>query len=215
MTGRRGLGAILATVGALFVASSAYLDWFANRTATDIPLHRLYETSVSGDAASYWRSVALPVVLVSIIAIIALIVRSRVLFAVGWLVGAVTLVLFVAMQYNDDAVDFAFGDLQAGVWQALVASGVMLLGIVIMGGPARVEVVEEEAAVRADEAAVRADEAAARADEAAVRAEPYTEPEHRVERERVETEPEHDVERERVETESYTEPEHRTEPERP
>jgi hypothetical protein len=78
-------------------------------------------------------------------------------------------VLFIAMQYNDDAVDFAFADLQAGVWQAMIALGVMLVGIIIMGGRPRPEPVPEEERV-AEETARRADEAAARADEAAGRA---------------------------------------------
>jgi hypothetical protein len=178
MTDRRDLGAILATVGALFVAASSYIDWFANRTAIDTPLHRLYETSISPPAASWWRSVALPLIVVIVVAVIGLILRSQLVFFVSWAVGAATLVLFIAMQYNDDAVDFAFADLQAGVWQSLIALGVMLFGIAIMGRPPRPEPVpeerprvrEEETTRRADEAAGRADEAAGRAAEAAGRA---------------------------------------------
>jgi hypothetical protein len=166
----------LATVAALFVTSSSYIDWFANRTAVDTPLHRLYETSVGAEAASYWRSVALPLAVVTVLGVIGLFLRSRIVFSVGWLVGAATVVLFIAMLYNDDAVDFAFADLQAGVWQAMVALGVMLIGIVLFGGQARREPVAVEARVaeekarRADEAAGRADEAAGRAAEAAGRA---------------------------------------------
>jgi hypothetical protein len=170
MTGRRDLGTILATVGALFVGASSYIDWFADRTAIDTPLHRLYETSISPPADSWWRSVAVPLIVVVIIAVIGLILRSQAVFFVSWAVGAATLVLFVAMQYNDDAVDFAFADLQAGVWQSLIALGVMLFGIAVMGRPPRPEPVPEEPGVRDEETARRADEAAARADEAAGRA---------------------------------------------
>jgi hypothetical protein len=163
MVGRRGLGAILATVAALFVTSSAYLDWFANRAANDTALRRLYDTSVGDVAASYWRSVALPLAVVTIIALIGLIVRSRLVFLAGWLVGAVTLLLYILRQANDDAVDFAIRDLQGGVWQALVALGVMLLGIAVMGGRARPEVVVREVVRPAEEAASTADETASAA----------------------------------------------------
>jgi type IV secretory pathway TrbF-like protein len=145
MSGRRTAGAVLATVAALFVTSSAYLDWFGNVTAMDTPLNRLYETSVSGDAAaSYWRSVALPLAIVTIVAVIGLIARSRLVLLVAWVVGAGTWGLFVLMLENDETVDFAFADLQAGAWQAAAALGVMLIGILIMGRPAREEVIEAE-----------------------------------------------------------------------
>lgn len=145
MSGRRTAGAVLATVAALFVTSSAYLDWFGNVTAMDTPLHRLYETSVSSEAAAnYWRSVALPLAVVTLIAVIGLIARSRFVLLVAWAVGAVTWGLFVLMLANDETVDFAFADLQAGAWQAVVALGVMLIAILIMGRPAREEVVDAE-----------------------------------------------------------------------
>jgi hypothetical protein len=171
MTGRRDLGAILATVGALFVAASSYIHWFADRTAIDTPLSRLYQTSISPPADSWWRSVAVPLIAVLVIAVVGLILRSQTVFFVSWAVGVATLALFVAMQYNDDAVEFAFADLQAGVWQSLVALVVMIFGIAIMGRPPRPEPVpEERPAVHDEETARRADEAAARADEAAGRA---------------------------------------------
>lgn len=147
MSGRRTVGAVLATVAALFVTSSAYLDWFEDVTAMDTPLHRLYETSVSADAAaSYWRSVALPLAVVTIVAVIGLIARSRFVLSVAWVVGAATWGLFVLMLANDETVEFAFADLQAGAWQAVAALGVMLVGILIMGRPPREEVVDAEEA---------------------------------------------------------------------
>ncbi|HEY9376716.1 MAG TPA: hypothetical protein VIQ02_06435, partial [Jiangellaceae bacterium] len=54
----RTLGALIGAVGALGVAASAYLDWFAGQMPTEIPLDRLFSTDVSGSASSYWTSMA-------------------------------------------------------------------------------------------------------------------------------------------------------------
>lgn len=133
MTARWISGAILALVGAVGVTASAYLDWAADRTPQDMPLDRLFQTSVSEPPSSYWTSVAVPLAIVTVLGVLGLILRSRVMLTVAWLVGLATLVLWVVMNLADDSVDFAIGDLGTGFWVCLAGLAVMLVGIASMG----------------------------------------------------------------------------------
>ncbi|HEX6328292.1 MAG TPA: hypothetical protein VFZ72_17125 [Jiangellaceae bacterium] len=138
MTARRVAGAFLALLGAVGVTASAYLNWFGDRTPEAVPLDRLFQSGVTEQASSYWTSVALPLALVTVVAVVGVILRSRIVLVVAWLIGAATLVLFVVQQANDTA-GFAIGDLQTGVWVALAGLLVMLLGVLSMGGRAHPE----------------------------------------------------------------------------
>ena len=61
VTSRTGWPApIVAALGALAVAASAYLDWYEGEMPRDMPLERLFQTEVSGGAGNYWTSVAAP-----------------------------------------------------------------------------------------------------------------------------------------------------------
>ena len=133
MTARRVAGGFLALLGAVGVTASAYLNWFDDRTPETVPIDRLFQSGVTEEASSYWTSVALPLAIVTLLAVIGLVLRSRLILVVGWLIGVATLVLFVVQQANDDA-DFSVGDLQAGAWVALAGLIVMLLGLASMGG---------------------------------------------------------------------------------
>ena len=66
----RTLGALIGAVGALGVAASAYLDWFAGQMPTEIPLQRLFDTEVSGTAGAYWTSMAAPLALAGVIGVL-------------------------------------------------------------------------------------------------------------------------------------------------
>lgn len=133
MTAQRVAGAFLALLGAVGVTASAYLSWFSDRTPESAPIDRLFESGVTEQASSYWTSVALPLAVVTFVAAIGVLLRSRVVLAVGWLIGLATLVLFVVQELND-AADFAIGDLQAGAWVAIAGLIIMLVGVVSMGG---------------------------------------------------------------------------------
>ncbi len=143
MTGRRVAGAFLALLGAVGVTASAYLNWFADRTPQTVPIDRLFQSGVTGEASSYWTSVALPLALVTLVAVVGVILRSRLVLAVAWLIGAATLVLFVVQQANDSA-DFSVGDLQTGAWIAIAGLLVMLLGVASMGARPTPEPMEAE-----------------------------------------------------------------------
>ena len=72
----RTLGALIGAVGALGVAASAYLDWFAGQMPTEIPLQRLFDTEVSGTAGGYWTSMAAPLALAGVIGVLGAVLRS-------------------------------------------------------------------------------------------------------------------------------------------
>jgi hypothetical protein len=138
MTARRVAGAFLALLGAVGVTTSAYLNWFGDRTPEATPLDRLFQSGAAEQASSYWTSVALPLALVTVVAVVGVILWSRIVLVVAWLIGAATLVLFVVQQAND-AAGFSIGDLQTGVWIAFAGLLVMLLGVLSMGGRAQPE----------------------------------------------------------------------------
>jgi hypothetical protein len=137
---RRTLGALIGTIGALGVAASAYLDWFAGRMPTEIPLERLFATDVSGIAGSYWTSMAAPLALAGIIGVVGGLLRSRLTLALAGLLGFATLVLWVLLQ----AIDMAPEDLQAtdyevGLWVCVASLIVLAGGVLLMGGRGRDE----------------------------------------------------------------------------
>jgi hypothetical protein len=127
-------GAVVALVGALGVTASAYLDWYRGLDPTDIPLERLFQTSIStGDPSSYWNSMALALSLVTVLGLVGALLLSRFVLGLGWLIGVATLVLWIVMSANDDLLTVSVGDLQAGVWVCAAGLLVMLVGIIAMG----------------------------------------------------------------------------------
>lgn len=131
---QRIVGAVVAVVGALGVTASAYLDWYRGLDATDIPLERLFQTSVStGGPSSYWNSMALALSLVTVLGVVGALLLSRFVLGLGWLIGVATLVLWIVMSANDDLLTVSVGDLQAGVWVCAAGLLVMLAGIIAMG----------------------------------------------------------------------------------
>lgn len=136
MTARRVAGVFLALAGAVGVTASAYLDWFSGRSPDSTPINRLFEDSVTEPATSYWTSVAMPLAAVTALAVLGLLVMSRLVLTIAWLLGVATLVLHVLQQVNDEA-RLAVEDVQTGVWVVLAGLFVMLLGLVIIGGRRR------------------------------------------------------------------------------
>lgn len=133
---QRAAGAVVAVIGALGVTASAYLDWYGGRDATEIPLERLFQTSVAGAPSSYWNSMALALALVAVLGVLGALLLSRFVMGLGWLIGLASLVLWIVMSANDDTVSVSASDIQAGAWVCAAALLVMLVGIIGMGrGP--------------------------------------------------------------------------------
>ena len=134
----RTLGALIGAVGALGVAASAYLDWFAGQMPTEIPLDRLFSTDVSGSASSYWTSMAAPLALAGVIGVLGAVRRSRLAIAVAGLLGLATLVLWVLMQAVDlSPEELQASDYEAGLWVCVGSLVVLTGGVLLMGGSSR------------------------------------------------------------------------------
>ena len=135
---RRTLGALIGAVGALGVAASAYLDWFAGRMPTEIPLQRLFDTEVSGAAGSYWTSMAAPLALAGVIGVIGGLVRSRLVITLAGVVGLATLVLWILLQAIDlSPQDLRASDYEVGLWVCVASLAVLAGGVLLMGSPDR------------------------------------------------------------------------------
>jgi hypothetical protein len=129
----RTVGALIAAVGALGIAASAYLDWFAGRTPTEIPLQRLFASEISHAAGSYWTSIAAPLALAGVIGVLGAFLRSRLVIALAGVLGLATLVLWVLMQAADLAPeDLGAGDYQLGLWVCVASLAVLACGILLM-----------------------------------------------------------------------------------
>jgi hypothetical protein len=150
----RPIGALLGAVGALGVTASAYLDWFAGRMPTEIPLERLFSTDVSGTASSYWTSMAAPLALVGIVGVLGGLLRSRLVIVVAGLIGLATLVLWVLMQAADmSPEDLHPSDYQAGLWVCVASLAVLAGGVLLMGGSRRATSPSADEPVATDEPA--------------------------------------------------------------
>ncbi|TDD98253.1 hypothetical protein [Jiangella asiatica] len=143
VTRQRVGAAVVAAVGAIGVTASAYLSWFDDDDATQIPLERLFQTDATGEPTSYWNSMAMPLAVVALLGIVGALLLSRFVLSLGWLIGVAALVLWAVMSSADDAVSFSFGDIQAGAWVCAAALLVMLAGIAALRGRERDTVAPE------------------------------------------------------------------------
>ncbi|WP_020575729.1 hypothetical protein [Actinopolymorpha alba] len=127
MTGVRPRAAVLATIGALAVAGSAYFDWLSNRSPRGVQLERLLMQPDSVDtASSYWLSMAAPLAVAGAIGVLGALVLSRVVLWLAFLVELATLALWVTTVAFDAAPgQLSIGDLQPGAW--ISAGGLVLL----------------------------------------------------------------------------------------
>jgi hypothetical protein len=127
----------LAVIGAVGVTASAYLNWLDDRAPwsepTNMPLESVFGTELTETASSYWTSLAAPLAAVTLLAVLAAILRSRIVLVLGWLVGLATAIAWVVMRLADDTTDVGVGDLRSGFWVALLGLAVMLIGIMSMG----------------------------------------------------------------------------------
>jgi hypothetical protein len=135
---RRTIGALIGAVGALGVAVSAYLDWFAGQMPTEIPLERLFATEVSGTAGGYWTSMAAPLALAGVVGVVGGLLRSRLMITLAGLLGLATLVLWVLMQAIDmSPEDLHATDYEVGLWVCVASLVVLAGGVLLMGSRSR------------------------------------------------------------------------------
>jgi hypothetical protein len=120
----RPAAAVLALLGSLGIGFSAYLDWLDSRAPDEIPI-RLLIDDITGEAPSYWRSLALPLVIASVLGILGVVLRSRRVLALAFIAGLGTFVWWIVREADlRDELDVS--DFEAGAW-VLVGSAVALL----------------------------------------------------------------------------------------
>ncbi|NED94109.1 hypothetical protein G1H11_02165 [Phytoactinopolyspora alkaliphila] len=134
---RRGIGASVALVGALGVAASVYLSWYASDGPRDWPLQQLFQASPAGTATAYWGSVAAPLAVVGLLGALGALLRFRFILGLGWIIGSATFILWSIMRAIDD--EWRTQDLESGAWLC-VAGLVVLLGGILAMGPRQEEV---------------------------------------------------------------------------
>lgn len=137
----RPIAAVLAFLASLGIGFSAYLDWLDDRAPRDIPIRRLID-DVGGTAPSYWRSLALPIAIASVVGVLGVLLRSRGLLAVAFLGAAGTFGWWL-LREADLRDDLEVGDFQVGVWVLLGSLVVLLLsGIALRRFTRRVDTTE-------------------------------------------------------------------------
>ncbi|AYY13417.1 hypothetical protein EF847_12680 [Actinobacteria bacterium YIM 96077] len=128
---RRGVGALIALLGAIAVAASAYPAWYRDEGPRDWPLMQLFQANPAGTVTAYWGSVAAPLAVVGLLGILGAALRFRFILGLGWLIGTATFILWSAMRAIDG--EWRLGELQRGAWIGLVGLLVVLIGLVVMG----------------------------------------------------------------------------------
>jgi hypothetical protein len=131
------VGGVIGAVGALVVAASAFLVWYAGREPTEIPLAQLIQNDDAGTTSEFWGSIAAALGVVGILGPLGALLRSRFLLALGWLIGAFTVGMLWLMLTIGDVM--RPGDPDRGVLVCLAGLAVVLIGILVMG-PRRDEV---------------------------------------------------------------------------
>ncbi|MER6526219.1 hypothetical protein [Streptomyces sp. NPDC001508] len=119
---------VLTLVGAAALMLSAFQPWYEGREAREVPLKDLFTGLESGAADGAATSVLLPLAAGAVLALLALLVRSRAVMAGACLMGLATGVLWTVQQARAVApVAFEVTDLQRGLWNA--GGGILALVI--------------------------------------------------------------------------------------
>jgi hypothetical protein len=136
VTDIRPRAAVLATIGALAVAASAYFDWLDSRSPDQIPVEQLLlQPGPAETAASYYQSMAAPLVVIGAIGVLATLFLSRALLWVTFLLALATLGLWVTTVVLEVSPgDLAISDVQPGAWINLGAVVLLLIGAAALRG---------------------------------------------------------------------------------
>src|SRR5206468_2919684 len=104
MTDIRPRAAVLATIGAIAVAASAYFDWLGNRSPRDTQLERLLlQSDSTATASSYWMSMAAVLAAVGAIGVLGTLLLSRLVVWLAFLLALATLALWATGAVFDAA----------------------------------------------------------------------------------------------------------------
>lgn len=126
---RNVLGAVLALLGATLAVVSPFHDWYDGQAGRDYRLRELFTApGVESSPAGLLAGVAPVMVVAALIALLAIVTRSRLLMALsGVTVLALTVLWLVRQHQTDSGLALGKAGLGAGVGSAL-AGGLLLLG---------------------------------------------------------------------------------------
>ncbi|HEY6740476.1 MAG TPA: hypothetical protein VI076_16655 [Actinopolymorphaceae bacterium] len=122
----RPRAAVLATIGSVGVAAGAYFAWTGGRLAQEVPLRKLLFVDVSGDAPSYWMSMAAPLAVVAGLGVLGALLLSRVVLLIAFLLGAATVGLWSATDLVESG-SVTLGSIGLGAW---ITVGALLLTLI-------------------------------------------------------------------------------------
>ncbi|HEY6740384.1 MAG TPA: hypothetical protein VI076_16185 [Actinopolymorphaceae bacterium] len=127
----RPRAAVLATIGSVAVAAGAYFAWTGGRLAQEIPLRKLLFVDVSGDAPSYWMSMAAPLAVVAGIGVLGALLLSRVVLLIAFLLGAATVGLWSVTDLIESG-SVTLGSIGLGAWITAGALLLVLISLIVL-----------------------------------------------------------------------------------
>lgn len=132
----RPRAAVLATVGSLGIAASAYMAWFDSRVADTVPFVRvLFGGSPTDTAVSYWQSMAAPLVVVGALGVLGALALSRAVLWLTFVLGLVTVGLWGTNEVLDrDPASLGVGDFGAGAYVAVASLLLLLITTIVLRG---------------------------------------------------------------------------------
>ncbi|SFC20543.1 hypothetical protein [Streptomyces aidingensis] len=133
---RNVLGAGMALAAAAALLISPFLDWFAGQPGRDIRLLDLFETGDLGEpTAGLLTGLAVPMVVITVVAVVGVVLRSRLLVGLAGVLALGLTVLWMVRRYLvTDSLLIGGEGVNAGALTALGAGVGLLLAAVVMAG---------------------------------------------------------------------------------
>ncbi|NGN68361.1 hypothetical protein G5C51_31240 [Streptomyces sp. A7024] len=133
------IGSALVLLGAAAAVWSPFRPWYDGRHGRDYGIGQLFD-GITGNRSPIMESIMLPMIAAALLAVIGVLMRSRIAITLAALVVLATVVLWMIRQgqvadgltVNADGTGMDIG--VANAWFAAVS---MLLGVAIMGNPRR------------------------------------------------------------------------------
>ncbi|QNE75682.1 hypothetical protein F0344_14530 [Streptomyces finlayi] len=136
---RNVLGSVVALVGAAAAVVSPFLDWYEGRRGRDYRVQDLFG-GITDTSSGVLVSILLPFLLAALVALVGVLLRSRLMVALAGLVVLGFTVLWMVRQGQEAGSLSVGGDgsgLQVGVALAGAGGLLLLLGAALMSGRAR------------------------------------------------------------------------------
>lgn len=137
---RNTIGLILAVVGAAAAVWAPFRNWYNGRVGHDFRFWELFTgTGVTNSGAGLWASMFLPLLVAAVVALVGVVLRSRLLVLLGGIIAFGFAVLWMVRQGLSQGSLTVAGDgrgLGSGVGLALLGGLLMLIASAVMGGRA-------------------------------------------------------------------------------